>query len=313
MYASTIGNVGHALNIIFIVIYASIVFFFGQQKHDNNFKTVDAETRTGGRVGEVVLDQRWEEDGFCRPHGTDIIQTHIDSGLVLTVILFLFITFLYSKQTHISKTNAAEMEIVHNYVIYALIGVMGHACGHFLISSNMANGNYPEWGTRRIDDLKESSIAIATLKILPGYLCFWIPLLKSYMQNAQWPAIFVLAAFGITGSVMIPVQLGFSFAQCYFFLGLNLDQLFFERKEKKTFAYTLYPFVTVLPSAILSILECVRCSSPGSIWAEYGHVMYDLYMGLSYPLFYAVCAVYYKDGRHYSRGMSSSPPTIKHE
>ena len=88
-----------------------------------------------------------------------MIQTHIDSGLVLTVILLLFVTFLYCKEMPIPKTNAAGMEIVQKCVIYALIGVTGHACGHFHIFNNMMNGNYPEWGTRHIDHLKENSIA----------------------------------------------------------------------------------------------------------------------------------------------------------
>ncbi len=190
------------------------------------------------------------------------------------------------------------MKVVNDYVMYAMLGVVGHAVGHFLISHSMTIGIYPEGGTRGIDDLKESSIALATFKILPGYLFFWVPLLKSYMQNSGWTSIFIFAAIAVAGSLMLPLRLGFAFAQCFFFLGLSIDQLCSVSRERKTFAYALYPFVTVLPSVILSMLECTRCSSSGSFWAAYGHVLYDSFMALSYPLFYALCSLYYnkKDG-----------------
>jgi len=51
MNASTVGNIGqHALSISSILIYASIVFVFGQKRQHDSTGT----DTTGG-----VLDQRW--------------------------------------------------------------------------------------------------------------------------------------------------------------------------------------------------------------------------------------------------------------
>lgn len=286
MNASTVGNIGHALNISSILIYASIVFVFGQKRHDSD--------TTGG-----VLDLRWEEEGYCRSEGTTITQTHLDSGLAMALILFLFMTFLYGKKrTSIptpSISKAAEMEIVNSYVMYAMLGVIAHAFAHFLIYTGMILGIYPDGEMRGIDDLRESSITVAVSKSLPVFFG-WNFLLKSYMQSAGWPTILIIATSTVSGFLYISFKFGFPFAQCILFFGLSLDQLFFVRKEKKTFAYAIYPFVTVLPSVILSILECTRCSS-GSFWAAYGHVMYDVFMALSYPMFYTLCSVYYGRSR----------------
>jgi len=289
MNASTVGNIGHALSISSILIYASIVFVFGQKRQHDSTGT----DTTGG-----VLDQRWEEEGYCRSENTTITQTHLDSGLAMALILFLFMSFLYGKRTSVPKpssSNAAEMEIVNSYVLYAMLGVIAHAFAHFLIYTGMTLGIYPDGEMRGIDDLRESSVTMAVSKSLPVFLG-WNFLLKSYMQSAGWSTILIIATSTVSGFLYIPFKFGFPFAQCILFFGLSLDQLFFVRSEQKTFAYALYPFVTVLPSGILSILECTRCSS-GSFWAAYGHVIYDVFMALSYPIFYALCSIYYGRSR----------------
>mmetsp|Transcript_10346 Transcript_10346/g.14518 ORF Transcript_10346/g.14518 Transcript_10346/m.14518 type:complete len:296 (-) Transcript_10346:1342-2229(-) len=289
MNASTVGNIGHTLNISSILIYASIVFIFGQQRHDPNSKT------TGG-----VLDQRWEEEGYCRSEGATITQTHLDSGAAMALILILFMAYFLrvKRQTSIPKlssSNAADMEIVDNYVMYAMLGVVAHAFAHFLIYTGLTLGVYPDGEIRGIDDLRESSIATILSKSLPVFFG-WNFLLKSYMQSAGWLTILIIASSTVSGFLYIPFKFGFPFAQCILFFGHSLDQLFFVRREKKTFAYAIYPFLTVLPSVILSILECTQCSSR-FYWAAYGHVIYDVFMALSYPIFYSFCSIYYRRSR----------------
>lgn len=328
--ASTIGNIGHILNISFILFYGAIVFLFGQEQQQQNRGEIIQDEMNESRnehhynKTNFLIDRRWEKEGFCSPEDTTIDQTHFDSGVVLSVVSFLFILFLYSKNRRNSKTTATSslsqslivtatdaaadgrmMKTADTYMYYAILGVVGHAAGHFLIYYSKANGVYPDGEIRGIDDLKATdSILLSVFKILPGYALFWVPLLKSYMQNTRWSAIAALALLAVVGSLHLPIKFGFSFAQCFFFLSLSLDQLFFVDGNKKNFAYALYPFLTVLPSIILSLLECTSCSSH-TLWRRYGHTIYDAFMGSSYALFYGICSI------KAWMGESASPPTKK--
>ena len=309
--AMIIGNIGHTLNICTILFYGTIVLLLGEKLQEEN----------------KILDRRWLEEGFCSPTDQYIGETHLDSGLVLSIISFLFISILYtrtrSKSSSImvqiraeeettedenededekevengdtriitSTSKAREIEKVDSYVRYAMLGVIAHSAGHFIIYEAMRAGVYPAADIRGIDDLKSDSYSMMFRKIGPGFCFFWTPLIKSYMQNTGWPAILVVSTIAIIGSLQIPIKFGFAFAQCFFFLVLSLDQLCFVPRQEKTFAYALYPFVTVLPSALLSMLECTSCSS-FSLLKSYGHIIYDIFMGSSYIIYYVICVMY---------------------
>ena len=290
-----VGNALHVLNILLISCYGTAILIFGQRLQDAN----------------RLLDQRWFEEGFCAPTDTAIDQTHLDSGLVLAMIAFPFVFVLYRSasskemQEQSDSVNEEEeewddddddddeMAMVHNYVSYAMLGLLGHAAGHFLIYESIRIGIYPEGDVRGIDDLKGESIPMVLRKIVPGYIVFWTPLIKSYMQNTRWPIILLLAKVALFGSLLVPLKFGFAFAQCFFFLGLSLDQLFSVPTHKKNFAYALYPLVTVLPSNMLSWLECTSCSS-SSLMTSFGHANYDVLMGSSYAIYYMICSWHFK-------------------
>mmetsp|Transcript_19939 Transcript_19939/g.30805 ORF Transcript_19939/g.30805 Transcript_19939/m.30805 type:complete len:296 (-) Transcript_19939:1650-2537(-) len=288
MNASTVGNIGHTLNISCILIYVSIVFIFGQQRNDASSKML------GG-----VLDKRWEEEAHCRSRDATIAQSHLDSAVATTLIFFLFVIYFLKgkKKTSVSKlsiSNAADMEIVDNYMMYALLAVP-HAFAHFLIYTGLMLGVYPNGEMRGIDDLRESSITMILSKSLPVFVV-WSFLLKSYMQSSGWLIILIIASSTVSGFLYIPFKFGLTFVLCILFFGHSLDQLFFIRREKKTFAYAIYPYVMVLPIFVLSILECTQCSS-SVYWAAHGHVIIDAFMALSYPIFYAFCSIYYGRSR----------------
>ena len=281
-----VGNTAHAVNIL-------VVFFYGQM-------TIFSEKNSSGQI--QVLDSRWLEEGFCIPENSNVEDMHLDSGLILSLISFAFIAFLYwtnlkevqiVDDENIDSVNSEkdnEMEKVFKYVVVAMVGVVGHAFGHFLIFESIRAGMYPDGDTVGMMDMKNDSIFLVMRKTIPGYLLFWVPLIKSYMQNTSWTVSLLLAKLAMFMSLQNPIKFGFAFAQCFFFLCLSIDQLVFVQKEDKGLAFAVYPFVTVLPNLLISCIEAKTCSTLPLMKAA-GHVLYDAYMGCSYVLFYVICKI----------------------
>ena len=79
------------------------------------------------------------------PENSSVEDMHLDSGLILSLISFPFIAFLYWKNLKevqiaddesndsVNSDEDDEMEKVFKYVSIAMVGVIGHAFGHFLI------------------------------------------------------------------------------------------------------------------------------------------------------------------------------------
>mmetsp|Transcript_14261 Transcript_14261/g.21420 ORF Transcript_14261/g.21420 Transcript_14261/m.21420 type:complete len:293 (+) Transcript_14261:126-1004(+) len=272
-----IGNLAHCINIVLVFCHGLSVLVL----------------QDSGRI----LDGRWLEEGFCKPENTSVEQMHLDSGLALALISFPFIVYLYRasrRDMHKYYDDGheySEMSAVNNYVNNAMVGVIGHALGHFIIFESIRVGMYPQADLTGMDDLKNDSIGLILRKILPGYIFFWTPLIKSYMQHASWVLVLLFAQVALLGSLHVQLKFGFAFAQCFFFFGLSLDQLLCVSAEKKTFAFALYPLITVLPSIIFSLAEATACSSLPLLKA-YGHIVYDTYMGFSYILYYGICQKY---------------------
>ena len=277
-----IGNLAHCVNIVLVFCYGLSVLVYGKQLQDS------------GRI----LDERWLEEGFCKPENTGVEQMHLDSGLTLALISFPFIVYLYrtsrrdSLKHYDDGDEYSEMFAVKKFINSAMVGVIGHALGHFIILESIRVGIYPQADLTGIDDMKNDSIGLILRKLLPGYVFFWVPLISSYMQNASWVLVLLFAQVALLGSLHVPLKFGFAFAQCFFFFGLSLDQLFCVSADKKTFAFALYPLITVLPSITFSLAEATSCSSL-PLMKAYGHVVYDAYMGVSYIMYYGICQKYY--------------------
>jgi len=268
-----------------------------------------------GDKDDSPFDERWLREGFCRPEDSDVEEMHLNSGLVMATISFPFIAFLYWKhlqstskciedvqeeEDHSDQKDDNEADLVkggeytqdeaQQYTTNAMIGVIGHAMGHFIILEALKNDVYPEGSMKPIDALRNDSLVMLLKKMTSGYFFFWIPLLKSYMQNTSWAMVFIFAAFVKCGALQIPAKFGFAYAQCCFFLSFSIDQLLSIPKEKKGLAFALYPLVTVVPSLIISWYEATACST-STIMRLYGHVIYDGFMALSYIFFYVLCSL----------------------
>ena len=308
MSLSLVGNIAHICNIGLVFMYARAMLKYGEKDG-------------------TPFDERWLEEGFCRAQDSFVEEMHLDSGLVMSIIAFPFVSFLYWKhskstssfikqertepqeETDTDETDEDESdndkadspsEFVEDqeetkdaalqYATNAMFGVVGHAIGHFIIFEALKSEIYPDGSMKAIDDIRNDSIGLIFRKIGPGYFLFWFPLLKSYMQNTNWAIVLLLAKFVLFGSLQIPIKFGFAYAQCCFFLCFSIDQLASTKKENKGLAFALYPLVTVIPSILISWIEATSCST-SDIMRSYGHVVYDAFMALSYPLFYVMCTV----------------------
>jgi hypothetical protein len=170
---------------------------------------------------------------------------------------------------------------------WALIGALGHASGHFIISNAKRKNLYPPADERFLDDLRRSTIMEGIMKAGPGYPLFWIPLVKTYMMNTAKGRVALLALLINAGAILTPVKFGFAYTQAVLFGGMSFDQLTLPRKEKG-FEYALWPWLTVVPNGMFAWVECLTCGS-SFLMRNHGHVVYDLYMVCSYIIFYLIC------------------------
>ena len=274
----TIGNAAHFLNVGLVITYGFFVFASGKEGVNDLRR----------------LDERWLEEGFCTPESDTNMKMHFDNGITLGLISCALAAYWFhrSKKTSLIK-DSFEVE-VDSYIKPALCGLMGHAIGHLLIYGAKYGQFYPDDPELRgIDDLRGDSIGEIVKKIVPGYFIFWIPVVKSYMQHSRMPFICMCALFALVTSLHLPIKFGFSFAQCFFFMSLSFDQMLNVPSDKKGFTYAIYPLMTVIPSISLAWAEASSCSSSKSMKA-YGHLIYDVFMGLSYVSFYVLCKHYFK-------------------
>lgn len=281
-----VGNTAHAINIALVLCYGITVLGYGETFQDSG-----------------ILDSRWYEEGFCKPESTSADQMHLDSGIALSIFACPLLLFSYFKARGLLSEGSAEKKdtvlkesatvTYHDYIRNATVGVVGHTLGHFIIMESIRFGIYPDGDTRGIDDLKKDSIWLNVVKIFPSYVLFWIPLIKSYMQNASWRLATLVAFIAVFGGLHLQLRFGFAYTQCFLFLSLSVDQLLcVPTKKKDSFAFAAYPLITVIPSILFSWKEASSCSS-SPLMRRYGHVVYDSWMGFSYALYIGACHVYY--------------------
>jgi len=169
--------------------------------------------------------------------------------------------------------------------------VVCHAMGHFLMFEAIRAGVYPDGNVRGIDDLRQSTMLSVARKILPGFVLFFTPLMKSYMRNTSMPLVVLAAFVSQYGSLHSPMKYGFSFGLSSFFIGFSLDQLLALPSKEKGFAFAIYPLVTVIPSILFAWFECTSCSSSW-ILMKYGHSAFDSWLGVSYNMYAVITHLY---------------------
>lgn len=264
---SLVGDAAHAINLINIAVYGTLLYHYG---------SADAG----------MFDEEWLTEGFCLPYKSGPFRTtHDISGYVMVAIALLGI----AAQRYWSKNTYNKMAQADRLVFWAMIGALGHACGHFIIANAKRHEFYPPADERFIDDLRKSSVWEAIGKAGPGYPLFWMPLVKTYMMNTAKDRVAIVALILQSVGLWVPVKFGFAYTQAVLFAGQSIDQLMLPSKEKG-FEYMVWPILTILPNGIFAWIECLTCTS-SVLMRKHGHVVYDLYMASSYLAFYLVCSV----------------------
>lgn len=268
---STIGNILHVSNLINIGVYATLLYKYGNSS------------------GGEVFDEEWLKAGFCLPHGDEHYRTTHDlSGYIMVAIALAGIVLQqYLSRRQAGSGGAGSMEKADSLAFWALIGALGHASGHFIISNAIRRDFYPPAEERFIDDLMRSSIPEAIGKAGPAYPLFWVPLVKTYMMNTARNRVAWVALLLHVAGMFVQVKFGFSYTQAVLFGGMSIDQLMLDKKDKG-FEYALWPLITTLPNGIFSWVESVTCTS-SFLMQEHGHLVYDVYMASSYIVFYLIC------------------------
>lgn len=281
----TIGNVSNCVNIALVSCFAVAIFVFGEQLLEKG-----------------VLDPNWFEDGYCTAEGhSSADQMHFEAGLsmVATFVPIALLLFVNAGRVALEEKRGGtknataddDLEDLYTNVKYGMVGIVSHAIAHFLIWEAIRAGIFPDGDTRGIDDLKQSSVFSVVRKILPGFVMFFVPIMKSYMRHTSLPVVVLLAFVAQTSSLHLPMKYGFSCALSYFFAGFSLDQLLFVPTHKKNFAYAIYPLLTVIPSILLAWFEATSCTS-SSLLVKHGHSLFDSWVGVSYSLYAGITHLY---------------------
>ena len=271
MYQS-IGHILHSLNLLNIALYGGSLYWFGKE---------DAG----------VFDAAWLKEGFCLPDETTAFWTTHDLSGYIMVLMALFGLAVRYQLSGVSKkktTTTRVSEQADQLTYWALLGALGHASGHFILSNAKRHKFLPPGNVTFLDDLKQSSFLVGLGKAGPGYPLFWIPLVKTYMRNTAGDRVAALALLFNLGSLVVPSAFGFSYTQAVLFGGMSLDQIFFvPQEQQQTLEYALWPLLTTLPNGAWAWFECMKCTShPWMI--QYGHILYDAYMVSSYTIFYMI-------------------------
>jgi hypothetical protein len=156
-----IGDSLHVVNLLNIALYGSVLYRYGNDE------------------GGGVFDEEWLKEGFCLPRGNVPYQTTHDlSGDIMVGIALVGIGI----QQYMSQSRNKEgMARADQLTFWALIGALGHAAGHFIISNVKRQDFYSPGNERFINDLMRSTVPEAIMKAGPGYALFWIPLVKTYI------------------------------------------------------------------------------------------------------------------------------------
>mmetsp|Transcript_23023 Transcript_23023/g.38058 ORF Transcript_23023/g.38058 Transcript_23023/m.38058 type:complete len:289 (+) Transcript_23023:64-930(+) len=267
-----IGNSLHVVNILNIALYGLLLYKYGNDANAG-----------------VVFDEEWLKEGFCLPHEErNFRTTHDLSGYLMVALASMgFLIHGYLRHQAEKEGRNTSMAPADQLTFWALIGALGHAAGHFIISNAKRHEFYPPSDERFIDDLMRSTLPEAIMKAGPGYPLFWIPLVKTYMMNTARDRVALLALVFQFGIFFVPVKFAFSYTQAVLFGGMSIDQLLMGRKEKG-FEYAFWPLLTVIPNSIFAWVESTTCTS-GFVMKHHGHIVYDFYMVSSYIVFYVVC------------------------
>ena len=207
---------------------------------------------------------------------------------ILYLVFMIFMSTLGFGVVQLLNDSSGKMDNAKERVNWALVGALGHAMGHIILVTSKRYGLLPSGEVSALDEFLADDCTIGTYaKHIPGYILFWIPLVKTYMYNVSRNHVAVFAFLFLIGGFPIPLKYGFSYTLTVLFIGQSLDQLFLP-KQRKGFEYMLWPVVTLLPNFCLYVLESQLCTE-SALFKKHGHIIFDGYMGLSYSVYYLIC------------------------
>eukprot|EP00978_Attheya_sp_CCMP212_P047809 scaffold434113_cov51-Attheya_sp.AAC.3 len=278
-----IGNTLHMINIASGIAYMSCVVLWSEPSRE-------------------FFDPAWAEEGFCTPHDNiPYWTTHDMSGYLMCCISLVGLALCYTLK------EEEGMKVASQLVFWATMGALGHAAGHIIISNAKRVGFFPPGHVTGWDDIQGDSLWMIVKKLGPGYLFFWIPLVKTYMMNTSQNKVALFSLGALVGSMMLPMRNGFAYTQTILFVGLSLDQVFFSKYHHQGgFEFALWPLITVLPSTALSWVESLTCTT-SFLMKDHGHLVYDAYMSSSYILFYLIC---WGRSKHYTLKIAPKLKTV---
>lgn len=286
-----VGDALHIVQLAGIAAYGAAIFQLLTGKNNGD----------GDGQRWSSFDPDWMKSGFCMTHD-DVpwLTTHERSGYIM--IAFGIIGFIL---LHALQDSSGKMDCARERVKWALVGAFGHAMGHITIAMNKRAGLLPEDGnvTAISELLADDANVVTFAKHVPGYLLFWLPVVKTYMQNISSGRLALYAFIIQLGAMMMPLKLGLSYTLIILFAGQSLDQLFFLPKQyKNSFDYMLWPMVVSLPSFCLSVMESKFCTLESLPYKTHGHMIFDGYMAFSYSLYYLGCWLWNHNNLHSKSG-----------
>ncbi|KAG7353888.1 hypothetical protein IV203_003243 [Nitzschia inconspicua] len=256
-YGTAVGN---ALNVTLLVaslVYAAVVIYFTQPDR-------------GG-----LLDEQWNEDGFC------IHNKHVDHWSSFDTCLYVDVIFSSILAVMWWKWRSVPgMDAISTPTVMIILSTLGHGFAHGGMAAKLRKGRDEQ---ENIEDTPEE----ATWPMLLAFCgLFWFPLLKAAMpkMNSILVALFALmSTFGPVLGGGLKKQLGFAYIQTIVSIALHISQLSLPTEEKKAREYMTMAMTGVIPM-ITAWIEALFC---GAFFQSLGgHVWYDAAIILSYIIFY---------------------------
>lgn len=260
---ATLGDAAHIVSISSTLLYAVAVVAFSQQS--------------------TIFDPAWSKDGFCITNPDSLHWTSHHICLYLDTTLAALLAVLY-----FSLRKTPGMESSNAMIRNALVGIVGHGLGHYVIAQGMRNRPEADSSRRAYDELG----VMPTTQLLQyqiGLFIFWVGLLKGAIHKWNlFPSIAGLSVVVQFFGLFVPLHFQFTYVQTILIIASSIDQLSREVGQKNSFAYAMYPAMCALPLTFVGWLESTQCSST-LVQSLHGHVMYDVYIPISLMVFYVSC------------------------
>jgi hypothetical protein len=261
-----VGNVGHVVSMISV-----IVFLLAVAKHLLN------------PSAPSVFDPAWTEYGFCIKDPASLFWSshfvclYVDVAATLGM-LAMYYFYIYSRPSPTSPI----IQYINPMFVKSIPGVLLHGLAHGGLGVLLHKG----LGSFSSLTSHPASVNPVQLLIL---LVFWFFLLRTALPNCSVAvvAIATAVAFGVH-VLFIPLKFAFTYVQTVLLVAFSCDQLLLPTTTKQNnIAYSLFPWLAVLPLSFVAWMESIECSAFVREYF-YGHVIYDAFIPASVMAWFQV-------------------------